>query len=87
MLLKKMDQRNIVIFYNELFLIVGTDIGFSTFMRPVLYSAHHDLIVYQHNSIQTEEIVTVVGNVCETGDIIASDRLLPTISEGDIIAI
>jgi diaminopimelate decarboxylase len=30
--------------------------------------------------------VTIAGNVCESGDILAHDRSLPKIEEGDIIA-
>jgi len=68
---------------------IGTDIGFNVLMRPVMYGSHHDIEIYsvcgaQPNSV---EAVTVVGNICETGDIIAKDRLLPEIHEGDIVCV
>ena len=28
---------------------------------------------------------TIVGNICESGDILAKDRILPEVKEGDII--
>jgi diaminopimelate decarboxylase len=68
---------------------VGTDIGFNVLIRPAMYNSHHDIEVYssvQRNSSTTEP-VTIVGNICETGDIIAKDRNLPPIMEGDIIGI
>lgn len=34
-----------------------------------------------------EEMVTVVGNICETGDIMAKNRKLPPIQEGDLLGI
>lgn len=34
-----------------------------------------------------ETVVTVVGNICESGDIIAKDRKLPGVQEGDILGI
>ena len=68
---------------------VGTDIGFNVLARPVMYDSHHDIEIYRKSEIKSENIepVTVVGNICETGDIIAKDRLLPNIIEGDILAV
>lgn len=36
---------------------------------------------------EAREKVDVTGNVCESGDLFARDRLLPAIEEGDILAI
>jgi diaminopimelate decarboxylase len=68
---------------------IGTDIGFNVLMRPVLYDAHHDIEVYRSSSIPSEkdETVTIVGNICESGDILAADRLLPEIHEDDVIGV
>jgi len=54
-----------------------------------MYDAYHDLEIYSNQPRETSvaEPVTVVGNICETGDIIAKDRSLPIIEEGDIIGI
>lgn len=64
---------------------IGTDLGFNVLMRPVLYDSYHEITVY--NDSREEEKVTIVGNICETGDIIAKDRLLPSMSEGDFIGV
>ncbi len=69
---------------------VGTDIGFNVLARPMLYGSHHDIEVYKVNSnLNFEQLrcVNVVGNICESGDIIAEGRELPIIDEGDIIGI
>jgi len=68
---------------------VGTDIGFNVLMRPVMYDSHHDIEIYSANGIcpATEETVTVTGNICESGDILARARKLPQMAEGDIICI
>jgi diaminopimelate decarboxylase len=68
---------------------IGTDVGFNVLARPVLYNSHHDIEVYNKiNSLQkNHERVTLVGNICESGDIIAENRALPQIVEGDIIGI
>jgi diaminopimelate decarboxylase len=68
---------------------VGTDLGFNVLARPVMYDSHHEIEVYIKDGSRehTFENVTVVGNICESGDIIAKDRKLPKVTEGDIIAI
>ena len=67
----------------------GTDIGFNVLARPVMYDSHHDIEVYRKTNDVSEkcEPITVVGNICETGDIIAKNRMLPVLKEGDILGI
>ena len=36
---------------------------------------------------ENTENVTVVGNICESGDILAKDRVLPEIFEGDTLCV
>jgi diaminopimelate decarboxylase len=68
---------------------IGTDIGFNVFARPMIYGSYHDIEFYSDRAREEgpAEPVTIVGNICETGDILAKDRLLPEIKEGDIIGL
>lgn len=68
---------------------IGTDLGFNVLIRPVMYDSHHDIEIYRRNGTPSlkEETVNIVGNICETGDIIAKDRLLPEIMENDILGV
>ncbi len=70
---------------------VGTDIGMNVLVRPVMYDSWHDIEVYRQGQIVTEtegsETVTVVGNICETGDILAKERLLPKVIEEDVLCV
>lgn len=68
---------------------IGTDLGFNVLVRPVMYDSHHDIEIYRNNDTPSlkEESVRIVGNICETGDIIAKDRKLPEIIENDIIGV
>lgn len=70
---------------------IGTDIGFNVIMRPVLYDAHHDIEVYRDGNLvpsgSHDREVTIVGNICESGDIISHGQKLPKIEIGDIIGI
>lgn len=71
---------------------IGTDIGFNVLMRPVLYGAEHDIEVYPANHALDhegagKETVTLVGNICESGDILAKDKELSVMEVGDIIGV
>ena len=68
---------------------IGTDLGFNVLARPVMYDSHHDVEVYREGNLYSgnEETVTIVGNICESGDIIANNRELPEIFEGDILGV
>lgn len=70
---------------------VGTDLGFNLLSRPILYDAYHEIEVYhgRTGTIKKEnaETVTVVGNICESGDIIAKERSLPGVEEGDLLGV
>jgi diaminopimelate decarboxylase len=73
--------------YNKKY--IGTDIGFNIFIRPAMYNAYHDLEIYRNSKQKSlkNEKATIVGNICESGDIIAKNRMLPRIMEGDVIGI
>lgn len=68
---------------------VGTDLGFNVLARPVMYDAHHDIEVYRAGGSPDAALhpQTVVGNICESGDIMAKERQLPAIQEGDILGV
>lgn len=68
---------------------MGTDIGFNVLQRPIMYGSHHDIELYSQDSLPSHTLTpfTVVGNICESGDIIAKDRVLPTPHIGDLIGI
>ncbi|NLB42064.1 MAG: diaminopimelate decarboxylase [Clostridiales bacterium] len=69
---------------------IGTDLGFNVLVRPVMYDAWHDIEVYPLNkeyAYSAEKRVTIVGNICESGDTIAINRKLPVLSVGDIMGV
>lgn len=70
-------------------LYAGTDIGFNVLIRPAFYGSHHDIEIYRDVPATDSEMqkVTIVGNICETGDILAKDRTLPSIKENDVIGV
>jgi diaminopimelate decarboxylase len=64
---------------------VNVDAGFNTLMRPAMYDAYHR--VRAVGKIGAGAAVEIAGNVCETGDILASARELPPLAAGDLVAI
>jgi len=66
---------------------VAVDAGFNLLIRPAMYDAYHRIAVANKMDKQPEEVYTVVGPICESGDILAKDRKLPKVEKGDIIAI
>lgn len=68
---------------------LGTDIGFNVLQRPLLYDAHHDLEIYRRTSSAPTppSLYTVVGNICESGDILRKDCMLPSVEIGDLLGV
>jgi diaminopimelate decarboxylase len=67
---------------------IGTDIGFNVLQRPMVYDSHHDIEIYtMSEKTPNYDDFTVVGNICESGDILARDRRLAMPKEGDILAL
>jgi diaminopimelate decarboxylase len=70
---------------------VIVDAAMNDLIRPALYGAYHEIIPLKRSLVaETQaprETVDVVGPVCETGDFFARDRALPTVKEGDLLAI
>jgi diaminopimelate decarboxylase len=52
----------------------------------MLYDSYHHIIVANKAAASGEETYTVVGPICETGDVLAKDRLLPELDRGDVLA-
>ena len=62
------------------------DAGMTELIRPALYGAYHH-IDNLTSTAEDKHLYDVVGPICESSDIFASDLQLPTIKRGDILAI
>src|SRR5438477_1870074 len=65
---------------------VIVDAGMSDFVRPSHYNAHHEIIPLRDGK-RPEEVVNVVGPICESGDFLALDRKLVAVGPGDVLAV
>jgi diaminopimelate decarboxylase len=66
---------------------VGVDAGFNTLIRPAMYGSYHHILVTNKLSAPDEEKYDIAGPICESGDLLAKDRLMPKIEEGDLLAV
>jgi diaminopimelate decarboxylase len=66
---------------------VGVDAGFNTLLRPAMYGAYHHIVVANKLNAPEEITCDVVGPICESGDVLAKDRRLPMVQEGDLLAV
>jgi diaminopimelate decarboxylase len=66
---------------------LGTDTGMHHLVRPALYDAWHAVVNLSRMDAPYDQLYTIAGNICESGDILAFDRLLPESKTGDILAI
>lgn len=53
---------------------IGTNIGMTDLLRPALYSAIHP--TYFKESNEEKELATIVGPICESGDILVKNLLV-----------
>ena len=66
---------------------VGIGTGMNSLIRPALYGSYHEIVNLTRADQAPTDTVTVVGPICETGDRLGSDRLMPQSEENDVILI
>ena len=64
---------------------VGVAAGMNALLRPALYDAHHPIVNLDRLDEPATQTVTVVGPICESGDVLARERRLPVCEEGDVL--
>lgn len=65
------------------------DAGMNDLIRPALYQAHHAIenLSATERGETAESVYDVVGPVCESSDVFATDEHMPVTRRGDLIAI
>jgi diaminopimelate decarboxylase len=66
---------------------IGVDAGFNTLIRPAMYGSYHPIMVANKLVATEEEKYDIAGPICESGDLLARDRRLPKVDEGDLLAV
>jgi diaminopimelate decarboxylase len=70
------------------------DAAMNDLLRPALYQAWQEIVLVNRDKEETKSSeptsfcrYDIVGPVCETGDFLGKDRLLPTLKPNDLLAI
>lgn len=63
------------------------DAAFNDLMRPALYGAYHEVLPVIQDSKRGTSTTTVVGPICESGDVMAEARLMQKTLPGEYLAV
>ena len=69
------------------FRYLGIDTGMNSLIRPALYDAWHEIVNLSRLDEPATALYQVVGPICESGDVLGTDRRLPEAQEGDVMLI
>ncbi|MEO7065286.1 MAG: bifunctional aspartate kinase/diaminopimelate decarboxylase [Rhodanobacter sp.] len=69
------------------FSYLGVDAGMDSLIRPALYDAWHEIVNLTRLDEPATALYQVVGPICESGDVLGTDRRLPEAQEGDVMLI
>jgi diaminopimelate decarboxylase len=64
---------------------IVVDAAMNDLIRPALYQAHHEVLAVR--ATDRRVCGDLVGPICESGDFLATDRDLPDVQEGDLLAV
>lgn len=66
---------------------IGLSTGMNSLIRPTLYGAYHNILNLSKIDHDSDTKYTIVGPICESGDVMGEDRLLPETEVDDLILI
>ena len=73
---------------NEGKTFIIADAAMNDLMRPALYQAQQTIQPVNQNGLDRKKIeVDVVGPICESGDFLAKNRILPEFKKGELLAV
>lgn len=66
---------------------IGIETGMNSLIRPALYGAYHEIVNLTRLHEPKNGFAHIVGPICESGDTLGYDRMLPATQEGDVLLI
>lgn len=66
---------------------VAVDGGMTDNPRPALYQAEYEAMLANRGNEENEEVVSIAGKCCESGDMLIWDVSLPQVRTGDLLAV
>jgi len=72
---------------DKTFIIV--DAAMNDLIRPSLYGAYHEIkpVREMRDKFRKHVLADVVGPICESGDFLAKDRMMPLVDPGELLAV
>jgi diaminopimelate decarboxylase len=66
---------------------VSVNGGMTDNPRPALYQARYEAMIANRGLDEAEEVVSIAGKCCESGDMLIWDLSLPKVKAGDLLAV
>lgn len=66
---------------------IGIETGMNSLIRPALYGAYHEIVNLSRFHAEKKGFTHIVGPICESGDTLGYDRLMPETFENDVVLI
>jgi diaminopimelate decarboxylase len=66
---------------------VAVDGGMTDNPRPALYQSRYEAMLANRGNEMAEELVSIAGKCCESGDMLIWDVQLPEVHSGDVLAV
>jgi len=66
---------------------VGVDAGMNALIRPALYGAWHEIVNLSRLGEPVSCSATIVGPICESGDVLGHERPMPEAQDGDVVLV
>ena len=66
---------------------VIVDAAMNDLIRPAFYDSWHQIVPLRERATEGGMVADVVGPICESGDFLAKNRPLPSLREGDFLAL
>lgn len=66
---------------------LSVDGGMGDNIRPALYDAKYEAVLAKNPTLASNEVVSIAGKYCESGDMLIWNQKLPQTQPGDILAI
>ncbi|MFC6165231.1 diaminopimelate decarboxylase [Lactiplantibacillus dongliensis] len=66
---------------------LAVDGGMGDNIRPALYEAKYEAVLAKDPTLPSEQVASIAGKYCESGDMLIWDQKLPATKPGDVLAV
>ncbi|ARW35428.1 hypothetical protein TUA1478L_31020 [Lactiplantibacillus plantarum] len=66
---------------------LSVDGGMGDNIRPALYQAKYEAVLAKNPALPAEQVASIAGKYCESGDMLIWNQQLPATAPGDVLAV